>query len=204
MPHWKPSSQLVIYEQATHPSHPSFHSQKKIFFLKPIFLCAPEYIIYKNSDREAQIEGYRSQKQACICCEPCIPHCWPLFHHWFMQRCTQVTLTPEKPIQLSLESARSLEGLGMGKSSEEVFFAKERKLTWQTGIQVRYEPCSILFPKLHISCCLPAFKGQTCKLKKVCECILVAKLFFLSALWSNNPWNIVDISWAHFSMPANI
>lgn len=96
-----------------------------------------------------------------------------------MQKCTQATLTPEKVAQLSLESARTLDGLGMGKSSEKGgFFAKERRLTWQIGIQVKYEPGSILFLKLHISGCLPAFKGQTCKLKKVCECILVAKLFF--------------------------
>lgn len=43
-----------------------------------------------------------------------------------MQRGTQATLTPEEAGQLSLESARSLEWLGMGKSSEEgVFLLKK-------------------------------------------------------------------------------
>lgn len=43
-----------------------------------------------------------------------------------MQRCTQATLTLEKAVQLSLEAARSLEGLGMGMSSEKVGSAKEK------------------------------------------------------------------------------
>lgn len=53
-----------------------------------------------------------------------------------MQRCTQATPILETAVQLSLEVARSFEGLGTGMSSEEGVFAKERKLIWQTGIQV--------------------------------------------------------------------
>lgn len=94
--------------------------------------------------------------------------------------------------------------IGHGKVLWESVFAKERKLTWQPGIQVKYEPRSILFPKSHISWSLPAFKGQTVNLRSARDCILVENLFFFVSWWSNNPWNIVDISWAQFSMPANI
>lgn len=174
MPQWKPSS--VCHLLTGHTSIPSiFPPQKHIFFENSVplntyfirtVMGSSEWRLQISATGLYQVWALRSSLLVAVSSLIYAEVYTSYTYSW--ESCSIVTGISKNPWWIRHGQV----------FWERFLFVKERRLTWQIGIQVKYEPGSILFLKLHISCCLPAFKGQTCKLKKVCECILVAKLFF--------------------------